>query len=88
MTPERYWSGRSQPNLEADAGENYKPAVLEEERKRGRDADCLADRIVAAFAAGERYLPALAELCALCEDAGLDHAAVLDDAVRRAARAA
>ena len=37
---------------------------------------------------GEPYLPALGELCALCEREGLDHAEVLQDAARRVERAA
>ena len=41
-----------------------------------------------AFDTGEPYLPVLAELCALCEDAGLDHDDVLDDAARRREQAA
>jgi len=43
---------------------------------------------VEAFDAGEPYLLVLAELCALCEDAGLDHDDVLDDAARRREQAA
>ena len=40
-----------------------------------------------AFDTGEPYLPVLAELCALCEDTGLDHDDVLDDAARRRGQA-
>ena len=50
---------------------------------RGDEAARLADRIVVAYDTGEPYLPDLAELCALCEDAGLDHDDILDDATRR-----
>jgi hypothetical protein len=44
----------------------------------------LADHTVQTYAAGKSYLPALAELCARCEAAGLDHKLVLDEAMRRA----
>ena len=56
--------------------------MVEHEGARGDEAARLADRIVVAFDTGEPYLPVLAELCALCEDAGLDHDDVLDDATR------
>ena len=62
--------------------------MVEHEGARGDEAARLADRIVVAFDAGEPYLPDLAELCALCEDAGLDHDDVLDDAARRRDQAA
>jgi hypothetical protein len=57
--------------------------VVEHEGMRGDEAARLADRIVVAYDTGEPYLPDLAELCALCEDAGLDHDDILDDATRR-----
>ena len=43
----------------------------------------LTETIVAAFTAGNPYLPAVAELCARCDDAGIDHAALLNDVARR-----
>jgi hypothetical protein len=43
----------------------------------------LADHVVQAYAAGRVDLHALAELCARCEDAGIDHKVVLDEAMRR-----
>jgi hypothetical protein len=55
---------------------------------RGVDVDGLADVVVAASAAGEPDPRAVAELCRLCEAAGLDHEALLDEAVSRAQRAA
>jgi len=62
--------------------------VVEREGTRADDVARVADRVVAAYMDGEPYLPALGELCALCEREGLDHAEVLQDAARRVERAA
>ena len=82
------WSGGCPAVLTGVTGRISYSAVLEGERTRSDAAARLADQIVGAYAAGAPYLTVLAQLCALCEDAGLDHAAILNDAARRAEQAA
>jgi hypothetical protein len=58
--------------------------VTDDALTRVDEISLLADDVVAAASAGRPYARELANLCARCEAAGVEHAAVLEEAMWRA----